>query len=72
MSFNYQNLIQSLENVIHLKIIKYDYFSDDFLILVILFKFFEKLAVAVVSKAKYLTFISNEKVLKVFKINHDD
>ena len=72
MSFNYQNLIQFLESVIHLKIIKYDYFSDDFLILIILFKFFKKLVVVVVSKAKCSTFISNKEVLKMFKINHDD
>ena len=72
MSFNYQSLIQSLENVIYLKIIKYDYFSDDFLILAVLFKFFEKLAVVVALKAKCLTFISNKEVLKMLKINHDD
>ena len=53
MSFNYQNLIQFLESVIHLKIIKYDYFSDDFLILAVLFKFFEKFVIVVVLKAKY-------------------
>ena len=72
MSFNYQSLIQSFENVIYLRIIKYDYFSDDFLIFVILFKFFKKLAVVVASKAKCLTFISNKEVLKVFKTNYND
>ena len=72
MDFNYQSLIQSFENVIHLKIIKYDYFSDDFLILAVLFKFFEKLAVVIASKAKYLTFILNKEVLKMFKTDYDD
>ena len=72
MSFNYQNLIQFLENVIHLKIIKYDCFLNDSLILVILFKFFKKLAVVVVSKTKYSTFISNEEILKMFKTDHDN
>ena len=72
MGFNYQNLIQSFENVIYLKIIKYDYFSDDFLILIILFKFFEKLVIIVALKTKCLIFTLNEEVLKMFKTNHDD
>ena len=72
MSFNYQSLTQSFENVIYLRIIKYDYLLNDFLILVILFKFFKKLAVVVASKTKYSTFISNKKGLKMFKTNYDD
>ena len=72
MSFNYQSLTQSLENVIYLKIIKYDYFLNDSLILAVLFKFFKKLVIVIALKTKYLIFISNKEVLKVFKINHND